>query len=98
MSTATEEKVPKIGCKLLALRMGSDVSQNTKKKLDSSSAAIFSKVNEILMSCKEIKSSHWDGSGMEKPELCPKWIALLTMEKACISTISLEGVPPVVYH
>ncbi|KAM1466334.1 hypothetical protein ACFX2I_031543 [Malus domestica] len=27
---------------------------------------------------------------MENPELCPKWIALLTIEKACLSTISLE--------
>ncbi|KAB2603378.1 hypothetical protein D8674_004383 [Pyrus ussuriensis x Pyrus communis] len=27
---------------------------------------------------------------MENPELCPKWIALLTTEKACLSTISLE--------
>ncbi|PON36797.1 Wings apart-like protein [Parasponia andersonii] len=90
LSTSTEEKVPKIGCKLLALRTGADILQNTKKKLDSSSAAIFSKVHEILVSCKEMKSSPGDDSGVEKPELCPKWIALLTMEKACISTISLE--------
>ncbi|CAN6573276.1 unnamed protein product [Malus baccata var. baccata] len=31
-----------------------------------------------------------DEGEMENPELCPKWIALLTMEKACLSTISLE--------
>ncbi|XP_062096625.1 wings apart-like protein 2 [Humulus lupulus] len=88
LSTATEEKLPKIGSKLLALR--TDILQNTKKKLDSSSAALFSKVREVLVSCKEIKSSHKDDSSMEKPELCPKWIALLTMEKSCLSTISLE--------
>lgn len=85
-----EEKVPKIGCKLLSLRTGADM-QSTVKKLDSSSAAILSKVHEILVSCKEIKPSCGDDSGIAKPELCPKWIALLTMEKACLSTISLEG-------
>lgn len=85
-----EEKVPKIGCKLLALRTGADM-QSTVKKLDSSSAAILSKVHEILVSCKVIKPSCGDDSGIAKPELCPKWIALLTMEKACLSTISLEG-------
>ncbi|KAM6550285.1 hypothetical protein CsatB_000093 [Cannabis sativa] len=90
VSTATEEKLPKIGSKLLALR--TDILQNTKKKLDSSSAALFSKVREILVSCKEIKSSDSDKDdiSMEKPDLCPKWIALLTMEKSCLSTISLE--------
>ncbi|RXH88562.1 hypothetical protein DVH24_000161, partial [Malus domestica] len=31
-----------------------------------------------------------DEGEVENPELCPKWIALLTMEKACLSTISLE--------
>ena len=58
LSTATEEKLPKIGSKLLALR--TDILQNTKKKLDSSSAALFTKVREVLVSCKEIKLSHKD--------------------------------------
>jgi hypothetical protein len=49
------------------------------------------KVQEILVSCKELKSSGENDSGAGRPELCPKWIALLTMEKACITTISLEG-------
>lgn len=91
VSTATEDKVPKIGCKLLALRTGADTMQNTTKKVDSSSAAIFSKVHEILVSCKEMKPGCGDDTGIVKPELCPKWISLLTMEKACLSTISLEG-------
>ncbi|KAF3451508.1 hypothetical protein FNV43_RR07603 [Rhamnella rubrinervis] len=90
VSAATEDKVPKIGCKLLALRTGADIVQNTTKKVDSSSAAIFSKVDEILVSCKEIKPSCGDDTGIVRPELCPKWISLLTMEKACLSTISLE--------
>ncbi|XP_021825829.1 uncharacterized protein LOC110766772 [Prunus avium] len=90
VSNTTEDKAPKIGRKLLALRMGADISQCTTKRLDSSSAAIFSKVQEILVGCKELKPSCADDGEMGKPELCPKWIALLTMEKACLSTISLE--------
>ena len=86
-----EEKLPKIGSKLLALRTGADSLHNSNKRLDSSSAAIFSKVHEVLVSCKEIKSIQGN-SGTERPELCPKWIALLTMERACLSTISLEGI------
>ncbi|KAM1138970.1 hypothetical protein COP1_036835 [Malus domestica] len=90
VSNTTEDKVPKVGRKLLALRIGADISQCTTKRLDSSFAAIFSKVQEILVGCKELKPSCADEGEMENPELCPKWIALLTMEKACLSTISLE--------
>lgn len=88
---ATEDKTPKIGRKLLALRNDADVCRETMKRVDSSSVAIVSKVQEILVSCKELKPSGENDSGVGRPELCPKWIALLTMEKACLSTISLEG-------
>ncbi|KAL7243791.1 hypothetical protein ACSBR1_016084 [Camellia fascicularis] len=40
--------------------------------------------------CKEMKSSDGNDNAVRKPELSPKWIALLAMEKACLSTISLE--------
>lgn len=92
-STATEEKGPKIGCKLLALSTGPGILK-TSKTGDSTSAAILSKVHEVLLSCKELKSSYGN-TGMRKQNLCPKWIALLTIEKACLSTISLEGMPSV---
>ncbi|KAM1011359.1 hypothetical protein ACFX13_047471 [Malus domestica] len=42
------------------------------------------------MIASEVDSDVSDKGEMENPELCPKWIALLTMEKACLSTISLE--------
>lgn len=90
VSMATEDKAPKIGLKLLALRNDADICRDTIKRVDSSSAAIVSKVQEILVSCKELKSRCDDDTGMGRPELCPKWIALLTMEKACLTTISLE--------
>lgn len=91
VSMAAEVKAPRIGHKLLVLRTDSDTLQSTTKRLDSSSSAIFSKVEEILVSCKEIKSRCIDSATTDRPELCPKWIALLTIEKACLTTISLEG-------
>ncbi|KAF8413908.1 hypothetical protein HHK36_001904 [Tetracentron sinense] len=91
MSDTTEDKALTIGCKLLALRKDPSILRDTTKKLDSSSAAIISKVQEILASCKEMKSRNGDVDGIGRPELSPKWIALLTMEKACLSTVSLEG-------
>ncbi|XP_022715911.1 uncharacterized protein LOC111275068 isoform X1 [Durio zibethinus] len=88
--TAKENKTGKVGFKLLALRKDANVSRDTNKVLDSSSAAIISKVEEILVTCKEMKSRCGDDSGLRRPELSPKWIALLTLEKACLSKISLE--------
>ncbi|XP_039016195.1 wings apart-like protein 1 isoform X1 [Hibiscus syriacus] len=87
---AKETKTGKIGYKLLALHKDVGISRNTTKVLDSSSAVIVSKVEEILVSCKEMKSTCGDDSGLKRSELCPKWIALLILEKACLSKISLE--------
>ncbi|XP_022720491.1 uncharacterized protein LOC111278193 isoform X2 [Durio zibethinus] len=88
--TAKENKTGKVGSKLLALCKDADISRDPTKVLDSSSAAIISKVEEILVSCKEIKPRCGDDGGLRRPELSPKWIALLTLEKACLSKISLE--------
>lgn len=61
------------------------------KGLDSSSSAIMSKVHAILLNCKELKSGNEDDDVTGRPELSSKWISLLTMEKACLSTVSFEG-------
>ncbi|KAL6191612.1 hypothetical protein ACLB2K_038002 [Fragaria x ananassa] len=90
VTNITEDKAPKIGRKLLALRLSADISHCAPKIIDSNSAAILSKVHKILVTCKEMKPSSTDDGEMSMPELSPKWIALLTMEKACLSTISLE--------
>ncbi|KAA8519823.1 hypothetical protein F0562_014087 [Nyssa sinensis] len=89
-SDPTKDKAPSIGYKLLALRKDFDVLQDMVRGMDSTSSAILLKVQEILSSCKEMKSSDGNDSGMGRPELSSKWIALLTMEKACLSTISIE--------
>ncbi|KAL9346678.1 hypothetical protein Peur_061531 [Populus x canadensis] len=90
ISTATEDKTRNIGSKLLALRKDSDILRDTSKLADSSSTAIAAKVQEILVNCKDMKSHSGDDSRTERPELTPKWIALLSMEKACLSKISFE--------
>lgn len=69
------------------MRLDADVSQDSVKGLDSTSSSIIGKVQEVLVSCKEIKPN----DGHDRPELNPKWISLLTMAKSCLSTISIEG-------
>ncbi|KAF9672321.1 hypothetical protein SADUNF_Sadunf11G0029200 [Salix dunnii] len=90
ISTATEDKTRNIGSKLLALRKDSDILRDPIKLADSSSSAIAAKVQEILVNCKDMKSHSGDDSRVERPELTSKWIALLSMEKACLSKISFE--------
>lgn len=67
------------------------LSQDTKKRTDSSSATIIQKVLETLVSCKDLKASNVENDDISRPELNPNWISLLTIEKACLSTISIEG-------
>lgn len=87
---ASTAKAPTIGSKLLAMRLDADVSHDSVKGTDSTSSSIIRKVQEVLVSCKEIKPN--DGhDGHDRAELNPKWISLLTMAKACLSAISIEG-------
>nr|XP_027111754.1 uncharacterized protein LOC113730948 [Coffea arabica] len=88
-SDAANVKAPSFGSKLLAIRMDPDVSQISAKGSESS-AAIMQKVQEILVSSKDLNPRDANDDCIELPELNPKWISLLTMEKACFSTISLE--------
>lgn len=92
VSTTIEDKAPKFGSKLLSLRQNDDMLKDKAGRLDSSSVAVFSRVQEILVNCKELKTARQNDNGVERPELCPKWLALLTMEKACLSAISLDGI------
>ncbi|KAG1355165.1 putative WAPL (Wings apart-like protein regulation of heterochromatin) protein [Cocos nucifera] len=86
VANMVEDKTATIGSKILGIRKP-HIQSGMNKATDSSSRAIISKVKGILLSCKEIKSSNGDDEGTERPELSSKWIALLTMEKACLSTI-----------
>ncbi|KAM0054317.1 putative wing apart-like protein [Helianthus debilis subsp. tardiflorus] len=88
-TVVTKNKGSTLGSKLVALSKDASIF-NDGKADESSSAAILQKVEDILVSCKELKPRVESDSDMKRPELNPKWIALLTMEKACLSTISLE--------
>lgn len=92
VSTAAEDRLPKIGSKLLQLRQDSGFLRSTDNKLDQSTANIRSKVKEILANLKELKSTCWDDDDLTRPELSAKWVSLLTMEKASVSTIALDGI------
>ncbi|KAL8228685.1 hypothetical protein R6Q57_013585 [Mikania cordata] len=86
-TNVTMNKVSTLGSKLVALRKDAPF-YNDGKGDESASVSILQKVEEILLICKELKPRV--ESGMIRPELNPKWVALLTMEKACLSTVALE--------
>nr|GMD06846.1 uncharacterized protein LOC109165564 [Ipomoea batatas] len=88
-SDVSVAKPQTIGSKLLAIRLDADISQDLAKGADSTTNSIMLKVQEVLVNCKEMKPMS-DNNRAQKPELNPKWISLLTMEKACLSTISIE--------
>ncbi|XP_075513733.1 wings apart-like protein 2 isoform X1 [Primulina tabacum] len=89
-SNVGKENAPSIGSKLLGMCKNAGFLQNSAKGTDSSVAAISLKVREMLINRKEIKPGGDCDNGTEKPELNPKWISLLTMEKACLSAVSIE--------
>ena len=60
--------------------------KKTGKSLDLSSTAVMPKVQEILSSCEVLKNGV-----IGRSELSTKWIALLTIEKACLSAVSIQG-------
>ncbi|KAJ0598516.1 putative wing apart-like protein [Helianthus annuus] len=84
-----KNKVSTLGSKLVALSKDASIF-NDGKGDESTATAISQKVEEILVSCKELKQRSASDSDAKMPELNPKWVALLTMEKACLSTVSLE--------
>uniref|UniRef100_A0A1D1YY17 Wings apart-like n=1 Tax=Anthurium amnicola TaxID=1678845 RepID=A0A1D1YY17_9ARAE len=86
---SVDDKVPNIGSRLLGVSNAVTLN-GMHKKIDSSSTSIISKVQEILVSCKELKPSSQDDDATERPEISSKWIALLTLEKACLSSVSIE--------
>ncbi|KAH6763968.1 hypothetical protein C2S51_015217 [Perilla frutescens var. frutescens] len=90
-SAAAKEKSQPIGSKLLGLCKNPGYSQDLAKETDSTSTQIMLKVREILVNCKEMKPIDDSDGVKQEPELNPKWISLLTIEKACSSSISIEG-------
>ncbi|KAJ4774395.1 WAPL (Wings apart-like protein regulation of heterochromatin) protein [Rhynchospora pubera] len=86
--STVEARAPSVGAKLLGLSRIKTIAGPDKVDDDSSSEELMAKVEEVLLNCKELKRV--DGDCGKRPELSSKWIALLTMEKACLSAVSLE--------
>lgn len=92
IADTVQDKATTIGSRLLGIPKKSAGTLNMlPTRLDSSSTAIMSKVLDILVNSKEIKKASGDVDGIDRPELSSKWLVLLTMEKACTSTVSFEG-------
>ncbi|XP_020592464.1 uncharacterized protein LOC110032988 isoform X4 [Phalaenopsis equestris] len=60
------------------------------KGVDSTCRAIISKVKELLSLFNDSRAGSDGDDGMKKPELSAKWIALLIIEKACLSSVSFK--------
>ncbi|KAL2932003.1 Wings apart-like protein-like protein [Bienertia sinuspersici] len=90
VAESVPEKAPSISQKLLMLRKDMLLSQDMATRVDSSSNTIMQKVLETLVSCKDLTASNAEDDDISRTELNPNWISLLTMEKACLSTFSIE--------
>ncbi|WZZ19234.1 hypothetical protein YC2023_112323 [Brassica napus] len=88
--TSTQGKPPNIGFKLLSLLKDVDPARDAVKMNDPSSTVILSRVQELLVNCKEMRSVDSYTTETTRPELSTKWVALLTMERACLSKISFD--------
>ncbi|KAJ4895600.1 WAPL (Wings apart-like protein regulation of heterochromatin) protein [Raphanus sativus] len=89
--TSTQGKPPNIGFKLLSLLKDVDPARDAVKMNDPSASVILSRVQELLVNCKEIRSVDDNyKTETKRPELSTKWVALLTMERACLSKISFD--------
>lgn len=92
VSASTKGKPrPNIGSRLLSVVKDVDAARDAASMHDSSSCDILDRAQEILVNCKELRLV--DGYKIERmrPELSTKFVALLVMEKACLSKISFDG-------
>eukprot|EP00252_Welwitschia_mirabilis_P013661 TRINITY_DN3003_c0_g1_i6.p1 TRINITY_DN3003_c0_g1~~TRINITY_DN3003_c0_g1_i6.p1 ORF type:complete len:908 (-),score=190.38 TRINITY_DN3003_c0_g1_i6:231-2954(-) len=87
-----KEKAESLGTKLLGMINKSNLSKPSSA-IDSGGEAIISEVQTLLLHMKETHgTSNTDEERyyLSSKELNSKWLALLTLEKACLSKISLE--------
>lgn len=90
-SVSAKVKPRNIGSRLLSVIKDVDAARDAASTHDSSSCDVLSRVHEIHANCKEFRLI--DSYEIEKmrPELSTKWVALLAIEKACLSKISFDG-------
>ncbi|KAL1226406.1 Wings apart-like protein 2 [Cardamine amara subsp. amara] len=90
ISVSTKGKPRNIGSRLLSVIKDVDAARDAANMHDSSSCDIFSRAQDILVNCKELRLIDSYKIGRMRPELSTKWLALLLMEKACLSKISFD--------
>ncbi|ESQ35747.1 hypothetical protein EUTSA_v10006765mg [Eutrema salsugineum] len=88
--TSAQGKPRNIGFKLLSVLKDVDAARDVVKMNDPSSSVILSRVQELLVNCKEVRSIDSYKAETTRPELSTKWVALLAMERACLSKISFD--------
>ncbi|KAG7588079.1 Wings apart-like protein C-terminal [Arabidopsis suecica] len=79
-----------IGSRLLSVIKDVDAARDSGSMHDSSSCDILDRAQEILVNCKELRLVDGYKIKRMRPELSTKWVALLVMEKACLSKISFD--------
>ncbi|KFK43398.1 hypothetical protein AALP_AA1G120900 [Arabis alpina] len=88
--TSTEGKPRNIGFKLLSVLKDVDTARDAAKMNDPSSSVILSRVQELLVNCKEMRMIDNYKTETTRPDLSTKWVALLAMERACLTKISFD--------
>lgn len=91
------KKIPTtVGNKLAGLGAKLKISSVSTGGLDQGGAAVVAEVHQLFAKEEKSPFGHLkqdDESGyLLGQEVTSKWLALLTLEKACISTVVLEGI------
>ncbi|KAG7658020.1 Armadillo-type fold [Arabidopsis suecica] len=90
VSASTKVKPRNIGSRLLSIIKDVDAARDAASMHDLSSCDIIDRAQEILVNCKELRLIDSYKIERMRPELSTKWVALLVMEKACLSKISFD--------
>ncbi|XP_023644014.1 uncharacterized protein LOC17896521 isoform X1 [Capsella rubella] len=90
VSVSTKGKPRNIGSRILSRIKSVDAACDAANMHDLSSCDILSRAQEILVNCKELRLVDSYKIERMRPELSTKWLALLMMEKACLSKFSFD--------
>lgn len=94
--TAQDKRLSHLGSRLLALSSNSKENkvETEAPVLDQGSLLLVQKVNDILCSMKGrsdgVPNLDNQSASFQAEELSSEWLVLLTLEKACLSTVVLE--------
>lgn len=84
-----------IGSRLAALSKSSLLKSNTTFSADRGGGAVVTKIRALFKSLPEhgagLGNTSEENGMLPGEEINSKWLALLTLEKACLSTVVLEG-------